>query len=58
MCIENVTGAADKGEDAIIEQEEALRDKTSAEIAAEFPEFAECFKWMRSFDKQPDKVKQ
>lgn len=56
-CIEHVTGAANKGEDAIIEQEEELRTKSSTEVAAEFPELAECFKWMRSFDKQSDEVK-
>lgn len=49
-CIEHVTGTADKGEDAIIEQEEALRTKSSADVAAEFPEIVECFKWIKSFD--------
>lgn len=57
-CIEHVTGAADKGEDAIIEQEEALRTKSSAEIAAEFPAIVECFRWIKSFDKQPEEEKQ
>lgn len=49
-CIEHVTGTADKGEDAIIEQEEALRTKSSADVAAEFPAIVECFKWIKSFD--------
>ena len=57
-CIEHVTGAADKGEDAISEQEDALREKNSAEVAAEFPAFAECFKWLKSFDKQADEAMQ
>ena len=50
-CIEHVTGTADKGEEAIIEQEEALRTKGSADVAAEFPAIVECFKWIKSFDK-------
>lgn len=53
-CIEHVIGTADKGEDAIIEREEALRTKSSAEVAAEFPEIVECFKWVKSFDKKPE----
>jgi putative ATP-dependent endonuclease of OLD family len=47
-CIEHVTGTAGKGEDAIIEQEEALRIKSSADVAAEFPALVECFKWVKS----------
>jgi len=47
-CIEHVTGTAGKGEDAIIEQEEALRIKSSADVAAEFPALVECFKWIKS----------
>ena len=57
-CIEHVTGAVDKGEDAIFEQEEALRTKSSADVAAEFPAFVECFNWVKSFDKQPGEEKQ
>ncbi len=53
-CIEHVTGTADKGEDVIIEQEEALRTKSSADVAAEFPAIVECFKWVKSFDKKSD----
>jgi len=51
-CIEHVLGTADKGEDAIIAQEEALRTKSSADVAAEFPAIVECFKWVKSFDKK------
>ena len=47
-CIEHVTGTADKGEEAIIQQEEALRIKSSADVAAEFPALVECFKWVKS----------
>jgi predicted ATP-dependent endonuclease of OLD family len=50
-CIEQVTGTANKGEDAIIEQEEALRIKSSADVAVEFPAIVECIKWVKSFDK-------
>ncbi len=50
-CIEHVTGTADKGEEAIIEQEEALRTKSSADVAAEFPAIVECFNWIKSSDK-------
>lgn len=53
-CIEHVTGTADKGEEAIIEQEEALRTKSSADVAAEFPAIVECFKWIKSFDKKTE----
>lgn len=50
-AIEHIIGTADKGEDAIIAQEELLRTKGSADVAAEFPAIVECFKWIRSFDK-------
>ncbi|MHB9008547.1 MAG: ATP-dependent nuclease [Limisphaerales bacterium] len=56
-CIEHVTGTADKGEDAIIEQEEALRTKSSADVATEFPAIVECFKWVKSFGKKSDSEK-
>ncbi len=53
-CIEHVMGSAGKGEDAIIEQEEALRTKSSSDVAAEFPAIVECFDWVRSFDKKTE----
>lgn len=50
-AIEHIIGTHDKGEDAIIAQEESLRAKSSEEIAAEFPAIVECFNWIKSFDK-------
>ena len=46
-CIEDVTGAANKGEDAIIEQEEQLRIMSAEEIEKEMPAFKACFEWIR-----------
>jgi hypothetical protein len=37
-----------------IEQEEALRTKSSADVAAEFPAIVERFKWIKSFDKETE----
>lgn len=48
-CIEHITGASDKGEDAIIQQEEALRTMSSEEIEKQMPSFMTCFEWIRSF---------
>ncbi|MCX2522910.1 ATP-dependent nuclease [Larsenimonas rhizosphaerae] len=47
-CIEQVTGADDKGEDAIIEQEQQLRTMSAAEIEQQMPAFKACFDWIRS----------
>lgn len=47
-CIEQVTGAKDKGEDAIIEQEQQLRDMSAAIIEQQMPAFKACFDWIRS----------
>ncbi|WP_374961121.1 ATP-dependent endonuclease [Spongiibacter tropicus] len=47
-CIEQVTGADDKGEDAIIEQEQRLRAMSAAEIEQQMPAFKACFDWIRS----------
>jgi hypothetical protein len=47
-CIEQVTGVGDKGEDAIIEQEERLRSMSAAEIDEEMNAFKACFAWIRS----------
>ncbi len=51
-AIEHVIGTADKGEDAIIAQEESLRAKNSAAIAGEFPAIVECFKWLKELNQQ------
>lgn len=47
-CIEQVTGADDKGEDAIIEQEQRLREMSVTEIEQQMPAFKACFDWIRS----------
>lgn len=47
-CIEQVTGAVDKGEDAIIEQEQRLHAMSAADIAKQMPAFKACFDWIRS----------
>jgi predicted ATP-dependent endonuclease of OLD family len=57
-AIEHIIGTAGKGEDAIIAQEEALRVKSSADVAAQYPAVVECFKWIKSFDKQPNRALQ
>ncbi|ROO36387.1 hypothetical protein SAHL_02580 [Salinisphaera orenii YIM 95161] len=48
-CIEHVTGAAGKGEDAIIEQEDQLRALSAADIEQQMPAFKACFDWIRDF---------
>lgn len=45
--IEQVTGTADKGEDAIIEQEQRLRAMSAANIEQQMPAFKACFDWIR-----------
>lgn len=47
-CIEQVTGTNEKGENAILEQEEMLRDMTAEEIEQRMPAFKACFDWIRS----------
>jgi predicted ATP-dependent endonuclease of OLD family len=47
-CIEQITGAEDKGEDAIIEQEETLRALSATDIEQQMPAFKACFDWIRS----------
>lgn len=47
-CIEQVTNYADKGEDAIIQQEENLRAMSAEEIEQQMPAFKACFDWIRS----------
>jgi predicted ATP-dependent endonuclease of OLD family len=48
-CIEHITGATDKGEDAIIGQEEAIQAMTPEQIEMQMPLFKACFEWIRSF---------
>lgn len=45
-CIEHVTGHADKGEQAIIEQEAMLQQMDSDAIRSAFPAFYELFEWI------------
>ncbi|MGH1359929.1 MAG: ATP-dependent nuclease [Burkholderiaceae bacterium] len=45
-CIEQVTGCADKGEDAILEQEEQLRGMSAVDIDSTMPRFRGCFEWI------------
>ena len=46
-CIEQITGAAAKGEHAIIEQEEQLRTLSATEVEQQMPAFKACFDWIR-----------
>ncbi|MDZ7685427.1 MAG: hypothetical protein U5O39_10870 [Gammaproteobacteria bacterium] len=43
-----MTGTADKGEDAIIEQEQRLRAMSAADIEQYMSAFKACFDWIRS----------
>ncbi|MBB1605150.1 MULTISPECIES: ATP-dependent endonuclease [unclassified Pseudomonas] len=47
-CIEQVTNTVDKGEEAIIEQEQLLRAMAAADIEQQVPAFKACFDWIRS----------
>lgn len=47
-CIEQITVATDKGEEAIDEQEQLLQKLTAAEISAQMPSLQMCFEWIRS----------
>ncbi|WP_028572874.1 ATP-dependent nuclease [Desulfonatronum lacustre] len=47
-CIEQITNTDDKGEDAIIEQEQRLRAMSAAEIEEQMPALKACFDWIRS----------
>lgn len=47
-CIEQVTGHSEKGEDAILQQEDQLMRMTSDEVAQNMPSFVKCFEWLRS----------
>lgn len=45
-CIERVTGWDHKGEDAILEQEEKLRNMSAANINLMMPSLGRCLEWM------------
>lgn len=45
--IEQVTGTADKGEDAIIEQEITMLSMSAEQIEQKMPAFKRCFDWLR-----------
>lgn len=47
-CIEQVTGVYDKGEDAVIEQEQRLRAMSASDVEQQMPAFKACFDWIRS----------
>jgi predicted ATP-dependent endonuclease of OLD family len=55
-CIEHITGTANKGEDAIIEREEALRKMSAADVTAQMAALVECFDWIKTFEKPLTKV--
>lgn len=46
-CIEQITGATDKGESAITDQEKKLHGMETGQIGKEMPEFKQCFEWIR-----------
>jgi hypothetical protein len=47
-CIEQIIACADKGEDAILEQEDKLREMSAEDIDRDMPEFRRCFEWIKS----------
>lgn len=47
-CIEDALGIKEKGEAAIIEQEEKIRHSAPEVIDGMFPVFRECLEWMRA----------
>jgi hypothetical protein len=47
-CIEHVTGTEEKGQEAIIEQEQRLRGMSATDIEQDMPAFKACFDWIRS----------
>lgn len=47
-CIEQVTGCDNKGEEAILEQEETLRNMRADELDSTMPAFRACFDWIKS----------
>lgn len=47
-CIEHVTGGSDKGEEAIINQEELFSSMPPEDVKANFPEVCDYFEWFRA----------
>lgn len=47
-CIEDVTGHTDKGENAILVQEELISALSPDDLAGRMPEFTNCFNWLVS----------
>lgn len=47
-CIEQVTACVDKGEDAILEQEDKLRAMSVEDMDREMPDFRSCFEWIKT----------
>lgn len=47
-CLEDVTGFADKGEDAILAQELAFEALSAADVEAAMPAVKQCFDWLES----------
>ena len=47
-CIEHVLNIEDKGEEAIIEQEQRLRAMGAADIEQQMPSLKACFDWIKS----------
>lgn len=45
-CLENVTGYAEKGEEAILAQELAIESMDAKAIEADMPEIGRCFDWL------------
>lgn len=47
-CIEHVTGTTEKGEGAILAQEEQLKSMSAEDIETQMPAFKTCFEWIRT----------
>ncbi len=47
-CIEHVMGIADKGEEAIMAQEEILRNMPKEDVIKTHPTLVDCFEWVRT----------
>ena len=54
--IEQITGTANKGEDAIMECEEALRKMSAGDISQKMAAFVECFEWIKSFKSSSEAI--
>lgn len=52
-CIENATGYAEKGEEAILAQELAIESMDAQAIEATMPEIGCCFDWLDGLRRSP-----